>query len=166
MRIASIVVVIFLSFRVAAALQTSAGIIEVSVRDSITTAPIPGTRLSFRGPDGEISFSADRNGQATARNLVPGAYTVRGQHPAYTGGAIQVIIRPDALQHRVDLTMTRGSIVSGRVSDFSGNPITQAKVELAQLTYSEGRKTLAPLTRARHAALKDGIIHISSDAPE
>ena len=132
--------------------QIKDGVIEVTVRDSLTKVPIPGARITFilqqNPPPNIVTYvTSDENGQAVFKDLAPGNYSVNAQRPGYIQpqpliGAPRVI-GPDTRKHQVELTLTRGATITGRLLDPNGVPIVEQSVYLATITYREGRRTLA-----------------------
>ena len=137
--------------------QINDGVIEVIVRDSATRAPIPGARITFikqeiPPPNVVTYINADENGKATFRNLPSGSYTVNTQKAGYIqpslGGAPARVIGPDARRYDVELTLTKGTTVSGRVTDANNQPVAEARVTLMTIAYRDGRRSLVMGTTA------------------
>jgi uncharacterized surface anchored protein len=128
------------------------GVIEVVVRDSATGLGIAGARISFvilQNPPPNIvsSVNADDNGQAVFRDLAPGNYRVVARSTGYidsTAANPSRTIGPDAKKHRIELTLTRGASVSGRVLDPLGVPVAGVQVGLTSLGYREGKIAMSP----------------------
>jgi hypothetical protein len=123
--------------------QASDGVIEVVVRDSATRAPLRGARVTFRGSTSAIDVNTDQTGRAVFKNLSPGTWYIIPDHPGYIppGAATLRVIAANAKTHQVELFLTRGSIVSGRVT-ANGIPVVQAFVTLVSTTYVQGKKTV------------------------
>jgi protocatechuate 3,4-dioxygenase beta subunit len=137
--------------------QVNDGVIEVTVRDSVTRAPIPGARITFifyqNPPPNVVSYvTADESGQVIFKDLAPGNYGV----DAAQSGYIRPIpintnrrqIGPETKKHQVEVALTRGSTLTGRVLDANGIPVAEASVTLATATYREGRRTMARAIQA------------------
>jgi hypothetical protein len=132
-------------------LQASDGLIEVTVLDSVTRAPIPGARITFiqygNPPPNIVTYvNADANGQSVFKELKPANYGVNAQHPGYVQQNVQQnilrAIGPDIKKHQVEVLLTRGATVSGRVVDPNGIPVVEAQVTLATVSYRDGKRTM------------------------
>lgn len=90
-------------------------------------------RFEFRDlPAGRFSVSATKSG------YVPVQY---GQmRPFESGKAIE--LAEGQLLDKADMLMPRGSVISGRVLDEFGDPVTDAMVSTMRLTWSNGRRRL------------------------
>ena len=101
----------------------------------------------------------DRDGAFSFKNLAPGRYQVRAQRDGYFGApppgfvgtglptatnTTATVVAGQATP-AVSITMLRGGIVSGRVRDPNGQPMTTSQVGAYQINYQNGRKVLQQL---------------------
>jgi hypothetical protein len=100
--------------------------------------------------------ATDRDGAFAFRNLAPGRYQIRAQREGYFGtpppGAVGIgvptIVNTTATvvagqpTPPVPISMLRGGIVSGRVRDPNGQPMSTSQVGAYQINYQNGRKVL------------------------
>jgi hypothetical protein len=100
--------------------------------------------------------ATDRDGVFAFRNLAPGRYQIRAQRDGYfgtpppgaVGTGVPTIVNTTATvvagqpTPPVTITMLRGGIVSGRVRDPNGQPMSTSQVGAYQITYQNGRKVL------------------------
>jgi len=93
----------------------------------------------------------DSQGVFRVGNLAPGRYQIRAQRDGYFGTQlpgggtlINTIATVVAGQPTtpVSISMLRGAVLSGRVRDPSGQPMTGAQVVAFRLGYENGRRTL------------------------
>jgi hypothetical protein len=68
--------------------QTNDGVIEITVRDAVTKAPVPGARVRFiayRTPTPNVltDITADENGRVVFKDLASGNYDVDAQKEGY-----------------------------------------------------------------------------------
>jgi len=146
-----------LTIQTGPSLQVTDGVIEVTVRDASTRAPIPGARITFikqeTTPPNVVAYiTADENGRASFRNLVSGSYTMNVQKTGYIppslGGAPIRVIGPDSRRFDVELILTKGTTVSGRVTDVNGQPVAEVRVALMTIAYRDALPTLVIGTNA------------------
>jgi hypothetical protein len=137
--------------------QTNSGVIEVVVRDAATRAPLRGARLRFSGSTPVIYVNTDQNGRAVFKDLAPGGWAVSVDQPGYIPPSTVTgrVIGPNAQKHEVEMLLTRGSVVSGRVLDPNGNPVVQAVVNLVTTTYVLGKKTVEAALPVKQAQTDD-----------
>jgi Carboxypeptidase regulatory-like domain len=133
--------------------QPQLGEIEVTVQDSVTGQAIPGADLRFifiqtPPPNIVTQITADENGHAVFSNLAAGNYSVSATRDGYIDGgpanlfATRITIGPQPLKRTVDLKLTRGGTINGRVVDSKGRPLARAQMGLLRKTYRDGRPLL------------------------
>jgi beta-lactamase regulating signal transducer with metallopeptidase domain/protocatechuate 3,4-dioxygenase beta subunit len=124
------------------------GVIEVIVRDSTTGQPIPGARITFvlvqTPPPNIVTYvNAGQNGQAVFDGLAPGTYRVDAEMAGYIQrnvvSTLRRVIGPESARHEVEVQLTRGATVGGRILDANGVPITNARITLAIRGYRDGQ---------------------------
>lgn len=133
--------------------QDSEGVIEVTVRDAATGRSVPGADVTLvlrqTPPPNVVTYAlANGNGQIVFSGLEPGTYTVGAVKDAYVRPRAAdmgepFVLGPDALRHTVEIELTRGATISGRVLDADGIPVVEAGVQPHRTTYRQGRVVLA-----------------------
>jgi protocatechuate 3,4-dioxygenase beta subunit len=125
------------------------------VTDRATGQPIPGApvRLStlprpLRSLPGGISIGSDvaftdDRGQYTFPDVAPGGYTIRAEAagfllPSHEATASQPLDIGAEAEIVVDFALTRGAVISGRVFDEAGEPLSGAFVGTQRITYDRG----------------------------
>ncbi|HXI32004.1 MAG TPA: carboxypeptidase-like regulatory domain-containing protein [Vicinamibacterales bacterium] len=113
------------------------------------------------------SAQTDDEGWYAFRDVRPGDYVISAIMPGYrpmTAGQRTpwergdlVTMRPDRAEVRVDLAMSRGSAIAGRVVDEYGDPVENVAVSVAAIRVVAGRPHLVGAPRAviRPAARTD-----------
>jgi hypothetical protein len=145
--------------------QSKDGVIEVTVRDSLTKAPIPGARVTFifyqTPPPNVVTYvNADENGWASFKDLAFGTYGISAEHVGYVRqlpgvAGPPVSINETSRKHVADLVLIRGATVRGRVLGPDGMPVAQAQVTLRPLGYAQGRRIMSPAVLGQTAAPTD-----------
>jgi len=92
----------------------------------------------------------DASGHFSFRDLAPGNYTVRAEKDGYfaqplNGAASTAVSKTIPVQEGQqvapqDLLMVKGAVISGRVRDPNGQPISGMNVSAYRVTYNNGRK--------------------------
>jgi hypothetical protein len=146
--------------------QSNDGVIEVTVRDAVTKAPVPGARVRFvtyRTPPPNVvtDVTADENGRAVFKDLALGNYSVDAQREGYVQNVL-AMLSPASLtltetrrKIEFEVLLTRGAIVKGRVLGSDGNPVAKADVSLRALTWVLGRRGVSPLAVGQTAGVTD-----------
>lgn len=96
-------------------------------------------------PAGRYTVRADRGG------YLPSEYGER----AYGEKGIPVEVSAGATVEKIDLVLSRAGVVSGRVTDETGEPVAGVDIRAMQLQFYQGRKRLVPVSTS--------VIHISTD---
>jgi hypothetical protein len=137
--------------------QTGTAVIRGRVLAGDTGKPLRQARLIARarelaGPIQNITTDAD--GRYEITHLPPGDYTIvascGGYHDLVYGQrrplerSKAVEIGPGQVVDGIDFTLLRMSVISGRVTDETGEPVAAAIVVAFRPTYSEGRRRLVP----------------------
>jgi hypothetical protein len=97
-----------------------------------------------------ITATTDDSGRFSFRDLVPGRYTVRAELDGYfaaplngsaAAAATKVFnVEDEKTKPPEDIPMVKGAVVSGRVRDPNGQPISGMNVSVYRVTYNNGRK--------------------------
>ena len=130
---------------------------------SVRGPGIPNGRIASTGLDGEYEIGEVPAGRYTM-TATRGGYlrTEYGQrHHGEQGTPVEVA--EGAVLDAIDFTLERAGVVSGRVTDESGEAVANAQVWLQQMRFYEGRRKLVPLASARTD--DTGLYRISSIAP-
>src|SRR5215475_11904444 len=120
---------------------TPPGSIEVFVQDSLTGQPVAGANITFiffqtPPPNVVTDVGTDENGHVVFSNLAPGRYSVRATRDGYLDPGPQAslgtnaTIKPQSLKQALNLKLTRGAAINGRVVDSKGRPLLPATVVL------------------------------------
>jgi Carboxypeptidase regulatory-like domain len=151
--------VVSLLMLLALAQEPQKGTIEVNVRDSATGQPIAGADVTFiffqtPPPNVVTRSNTDDAGYIGFSDLVMGRYSVAARRDGYIdqpgpGLGTTVIIDPQTLRKTVDLTLTRGATIEGRILDSKGLPLAQAQAQLLRKTYRDGRAVLTRVGSGR-----------------
>ena len=124
------------------AADTNAPLRRVQVRLSPMTAEDGTSRLATTGDDGRYEFtqlSAGRYGlKASKGGYVDGEYGQR--RPFEKGRPIEIADRQ--VLDGVDMALPPGGVITGTVTDETGEPVARAWVQLARYRYLNGKRTL------------------------
>ena len=101
-------------------------------------------RTATSGPDGRYEFTELPAGRYEVTVFRSGYLTIAyGQHrPLEPGKPLQLLDKQKL--DNVDFTLPRMSVIAGRITDESGEPIANVRVFLMRSTYFEGRRRLVP----------------------
>ncbi|MFB3778232.1 MAG: carboxypeptidase regulatory-like domain-containing protein [Bryobacteraceae bacterium] len=130
----------------------SGRVLRVGSRAPITDAAV---QLASTEPGGlALQTLTDRNGAFAFSDLAPGRYLVSASKPGYPAGgtivgrrmnARTVVLIPSVSLDRVELQLSPGSAISGRVLDNEGAPVVRATVEAVRRLRANGRPLLWPV---------------------
>ena len=115
--------------------QDPAGIIQGSLRDAVTRAPVAAARISLRGPAARAATTAP-GGDFQFAQLPPGDYDLSVEKSGYLdsarGSAPQAVrLKPSALSESVVIDLTPLGAMEGAVSDEEGKPLPGVYVTVA-----------------------------------
>ena len=113
------------------------GVIEGTVRDKASGAPIPRAAVTIGVANGQLSASTDEAGHFVFRALPPGWYSPTAQAPGYTANAnsnragdppkpVQLDQNND--KAKVELFLYPTATVSGRVINDAGEPLRGCQI--------------------------------------
>jgi hypothetical protein len=145
--------------------QSNDGVIEVTVRNSLTRAPVPGARVRFIAyrtppPNAITEIAADENGRAVFQNLAFGNYSADAQQEGYVrvfALAVTPSLTLTEAKRKIEfeILLTPGGAVRGRVLGPDGNPLAKADVSLRAFTWTGGRRGVSPLAAGQSAGVTD-----------
>jgi protocatechuate 3,4-dioxygenase beta subunit len=123
-------------------------------------APIRRVQLRLTGPEirQPRMTSTDANGRYEFKDLPAGRYNLNaskagfvswdyGQRRAFERGKLIELSDAQTLE-RVDISLPRGSVITGRVVDEFGDPIAEATVSAMRYRFINGRRRLVPAGRS------------------
>jgi hypothetical protein len=132
-----------------------------SIRGLVTSAdtnsPVRRAQVRATSPDTRSSrlSTTDADGRFELRDLPAGRWTISaakggfvtqqfGQRHPFE--AVEPIDLADGQRITANFTLSRGSAITGRVSDEFGDPITGARVQVLRSQVQQGRRRLVPTT--------------------
>jgi protocatechuate 3,4-dioxygenase beta subunit len=103
------------------------GISGVVVGLMLVASPSRHLPTRFRG-------ISDEDGNYRITNVQPGSYEVIAVAPAYvaTEGRKSVIVGRNEVIENIDITLLRGGVITGKVTDADGNPVIEERIQLSQ----------------------------------
>jgi protocatechuate 3,4-dioxygenase beta subunit len=122
-----------------------------------TRQPLRRARISLSAPEltEPRSTSTGADGKYEIRDLPAGRYTVRAARSGYLSlsyGQRRPLEAGKPLQLRdgeavgsIDFALPRMSVISGRVTDEAGEPISGVNVSAMRFTFFEGRRRVVPI---------------------
>jgi protocatechuate 3,4-dioxygenase beta subunit len=123
----------------------------------VQAAAIEGTarRIDITDASGRYEVTGLVAGQYRVRATKSGLMTVEyGQSREQQPGKL-ISLTPGARSPSIDITIPKGSTLSGAVLDAAGEPIEGANVQVWQSRFLEGRSTLAQVTSVRSRRTDD-----------
>jgi protocatechuate 3,4-dioxygenase beta subunit len=139
-------------------MKTGTGRIKGRLVAAETGAPLRRAQVRLSGPDvmPKIVFT-DTEGVYEFRDLPAGKFTITATKSGFVNvgyGQTRPFEAPKSLElregqsiDRVDITLPRGSAISGRIADEFGEPLADATVTALRSTWSNGRRRLQPTGR-------------------
>jgi protocatechuate 3,4-dioxygenase beta subunit len=140
------------------AAKTGTAMLRGRVLTMDTGQAIRRAQVRVTGPElGMKSALTDANGRYEFKDLPAGRVTVSvskggfvnmqyGQTRPFEPGR-PIELSDGQLMDKVDVALPRGSVVSGRVVDEFGEPVTDAMVTAMRMSFAGGRKRLVPAGR-------------------
>lgn len=106
-----------------------------------------GTKTAFTDAQGRYEFRDLPAGRFNLSVSKSGFVTMQyGQSRPFEAGK-QIELADAQVVEKADVTLPRGSAVSGRILDEYGEPVSDASVTAMRLQYAAGRRRLAPTGR-------------------
>jgi len=139
-------------------MKTGTARIRGRVMSAETGAPVRRAQVRIAGPDiGSKSAMTDGEGRYEFRDLPGGRFTLSatksgfvsvqyGQTRPYESGKTIELVEAQVLD-KTDISMPRGSVISGRVLDEFGDPVADAMVNAMRSAWTGGRRKLQPTGR-------------------
>src|SRR5262245_3692018 len=125
------------------------------VTSSDTNSPVRRAQVRATSPDTRSARlgTTDADGRFELKDLPAGRWTITatkggfvtqqfGQHHPFE--AVEPIDLADGQRFTANFTLSRGSVITGRVSDEFGDPITGARVQVLRSQVQQGRRRLMP----------------------
>ena len=150
-----------------------------SIRGLVTAAdtnsPVRRAQVRATSPETRSArlSTTDADGRFELKDLPAGRWTIsatKGGFVAQQFGqrhpfeAVEPIELKDGQRFSANFTLSRGSVITGRVSDEFGDPITGARVQVLRSQMQQGRRRLAPI--ANNAQTDDtGAFRVFGLAP-
>ncbi len=141
---------------------TGAAVRKATVRLQGARPPVTLAAISNVQAPAAYSQTTGDAGQFVFDNVAPGRYTLSadkaGFLPALYGArsegspALQLTLAAGDQKKDLDLIMTPQGVITGKVIDQDGDPVANVQVTVARYGYSNGRRTLIPVSTALAAA--------------
>ena len=135
--------------------QMKTGTARIKGRIVVAETGAPVRRAQVRLSGGEIlpkTVSTDNEGAYEFHDLPAGRYTISATKSGYVNvsyGQTRPFESPKQLDltdgqtlDKADITMPRGSVISGRIIDEFGEPVADAQVSAMRSTWSNGKRRL------------------------
>jgi hypothetical protein len=131
-----------------------------SIRGLVTAADTnsPVRRAQVRATSAETRSArlstTDADGRFELRDLPAGRWTISASKGGFVGQQygqrhpfelVEPIELKDGQRFSANFTLSRGSVITGRVSDEFGDPITGARVQVLRSQVQQGRRRLTPI---------------------
>ena len=110
--------------------------------------------MSVAGVESRVTVTGD-DGRYEFVQLPPGRYGLSASKGGYVNIAYgqrrpfeqgrPIDLTTGQVMDRVDLTLPQGAVVTGRVTDETGEPVAQAYVQLSRYRFTTGKRRLEPL---------------------
>lgn len=105
-------------------------ILEGRTLDASTLKPVPRVRLEVASGSGRFTARTGPDGRYRLRGLRPGGATVRAEEPRHVPWTRRSVPIEKGATRTLDVLLTRGATLSGRVVDEDGRPVAGAGVSL------------------------------------
>ena len=138
--------------------KTGTGRIRGRVVSADTGAPIRRAQVRISGPDiGAKAALTDVDGRYEFRELPAGRFSLNATKSGYVSVQYgqtrpfeqgrQIELADKQVLDKADISMPRGSVISGRIVDEFGEPVADAMVSAMRQTWMGGRRRLVPAGR-------------------
>jgi protocatechuate 3,4-dioxygenase beta subunit len=140
------------------AMKTGTGRVKGRLVAAETGAPIRRAQVRISGPETlPKSATTDNEGVYEFRDLPAGRFTLTATKSGYVTvgygqsrpfeSAKPIELRDGQVIDKADITMPRGSVISGRIVDEFGEAVADAAVSALRSTWANGRRRLQPTGR-------------------
>jgi 5-hydroxyisourate hydrolase-like protein (transthyretin family) len=141
--------------------QTGTAILRGHIYDASNGAPLRKVQVRVTSPElreNRVAITDDR-GAYEIRNLPASRYQLtasKGSYVALQYGQTRPFeqgkpleVRDAQVLEKVDLSLPRGAVITGRVVDEAGEPTADVNVQVMRYQYANGRRQLAPVRAAQ-----------------
>jgi protocatechuate 3,4-dioxygenase beta subunit len=106
----------------------------------IADAEVSATRITD-GPRTSRSAVSDKEGNFTVKGLSPGAYLLSANAPGYVSSDLPFENAIHRIGENIIINMVKGGVITGRVTDESGEPLVGVTVSQQRLRSIDGTMT-------------------------
>jgi protocatechuate 3,4-dioxygenase beta subunit len=106
----------------------------------VADAEVSANRI-IEGPESRRSTVSDEEGNFTLTGLSPGAYLLSAQAPGYVSVDRPIVNAIHRIGENVIIRLVKGGVITGRVTDESGEPLVGVTVSQQRLRATEGKPT-------------------------
>ncbi|MCA1563019.1 MAG: carboxypeptidase-like regulatory domain-containing protein [Acidobacteria bacterium] len=135
--------------------KAGTGRIKGQVAATDTGAPIRRAQVRVSGPDiGMKTAMTDAEGRYEFRDLPAGRFTLMASKSGYVNvqygqtrpfeSGRPIELADKQMLDKADISMPRGSVISGRIVDEFGEPLADVMVNAMRQTWAGGRRRLVP----------------------
>jgi len=122
-----------------------------------TNTPLRRAQVNAVSPEtrSQRAVATDANGRFELINLPAGKWTVTAAKGGYVSQqygqrrpfeSVEPIDLADGQRATANFTLPRGGVITGRISDVYGDPVTGARVEALRSQMTQGRRRLTPVS--------------------
>jgi hypothetical protein len=123
--------------------------VEGRVVNGLTGEAVRKATVTFRGAGASHTVETNSSGAFRVDGLASGGYIISAQRTGFLPGeAKQIVLGRGERQRDVVVTMTPGSVISGRILDEDGDPLSKVFVRAMRRTYANGVRQLRPVRMA------------------
>jgi hypothetical protein len=130
--------------------NNSGGHIDGVVLNQLTGQPVYKVSVTIWGVSAALT---DRDGKFSIGEIPPGRYRIFVEHPGFLAtwyradGLVLISIGAGQSVSNIRIAITPKGVISGRVVDADGDPVTEVSLQLHKWTKKNGARQLAPSTR-------------------
>lgn len=139
-------------------LKTGTGRITGRVLSAETGAPVRRAQVRITAPEVGVKTSlTDADGRFEFKDLPAGRFSINASKSGYVNvgygqtrpfeSARPIELADKQVLDKIDITMPRGGVISGRIVDEFGEPLADALVSAMRQTWANGRRRLTPSGR-------------------
>ena len=135
------------------------------VQVSLRGTPLTSDRTVGTGLDGEYEITDLPAGRFTLRARRNGYLDAEFGQRRYGEPGRPLEVADGAALDRIDLTMERAGVISGRITDETGEPVARANVWVMQSLFYRGRRQVVPIGGGRISTDDTGLYRVPSLPP-